>query len=426
MPGLLLTVALSLAGPAERAIHEVWARAERHERVAAICAAPSPPAERSAALARLGPDVVPVIVERLADRDTADDAVLLGALRILGPAPTAARLRDRLQADPPVTAGWRAAALRALGEVAGIQELGLVLELAACGEGGGTTQVGSSLEDACAAMLARSPEVVAWLSRRLDDSDDATAVHLVRALGRVPSLEGFDALSELLEGRPELEAAILVELGRAGAAAPDVVSEGAREQVRSYLDGGGDLLLKQACLTAARLGDFDVSERLVQLLDHESESVRGAALQGLRDLTGLALSPDRERWNGWLTAERRWYARHGADLPRTLSAGMPPAKIHATLGEVATHRYRRHELARAIVPLLEDGRPAVRRSACATLRQLDSSVAVEPLRHLLMDVDPGVASAALEALRSITRLNHPADPEAWRAAVRGSPVVAAR
>jgi len=128
--------------------------------------------------------------------------------------------------------------------------------------------------------------------------------------------------------------------------------------------------------------------------------VRSAAAWALERATGLRLRADAARWRAWLRAETLWFEREGERLGRELRDPSAEVAIRA-LGELAGHRWRRHELARVASSALEHGGPRVRRLACLALARLGSGAARAALERALEDEDEGVARAARAALETL-------------------------
>ena len=90
-----------------------------------------------------------------------------------------------------------------------------------------------------------------------------------------------------------------------------------------------------------------------------------------------------------------------------------PARVVHALNALSARRYRRDLIAREMATALVDGRPEVRRMACAALGRLGSRAVLTDLVQCLRDDASIVKAEAWASLKRLTGADLPAEPEAW-------------
>jgi hypothetical protein len=143
---------------------------------------------------------------------------------------------------------------------------------------------------------------------------------------------------------------------------------------------------------------------------------QASARWALETLSGEKKGPDPAAWTEWWSQEKTWAEDELPTLSDALQirdAQMVKASIDAGL----THRAHRHAVASAIKPMLDAQDPAAQRLACEVLAQIGSPRAIPWLIEKLESDNEDVRNAALNGLRTITKLDAPADGTAWRIAL---------
>ena len=115
-----------------------------------------------------------------------------------------------------------------------------------------------------------------------------------------------------------------------------------------------------------------------------------------------------------MRSESLWYERELPALTAQLSNGSGH-EASAALQAITRHRWRRHDLAGELEPLLTHPDAVVRRLACAALGQLGSATSIAGLLECMAsDPAPEVPREAWKALKKLTGLDLPQDPIAWK------------
>jgi HEAT repeat protein len=357
----------------------------------------------TAALAALGPAALPDLFAVLAHGlapdepiDSLEEQALLETLVSFGAPPLRAFLDQRLGATA-VSPEERDAMLDLLARFGTGRDVSLARRVI---EAGDVRGLELTLEVSLGALLRRDERGVEPVRRWLEQAPLELAGSLVRALGASGSSLALSALTDLLGREPDLDPALVAEIGRLAESAPKPLDAAITSALALALEGDDVQLQREAALALGRAQDFGSCELLVALLEHENRGLREAALWSLERSTGLSFRGDVRRWATWLRGERGWFEQELPGLAADLSA--PEARIALrALGEISVHRYRRHELAQELALALEHEAPEVRVHACLTLGRLSSSAALPGLLAALEDPDRRVAMAAYAALRQL-------------------------
>ena len=104
----------------------------------------------------------------------------------------------------------------------------------------------------------------------------------------------------------------------------------------------------------------------------------------------------------WMEDELRWFADHERPTLRELRSG-DLATVTQALQRLSQRRLFRDRLATAVLGLLEERNPVLRRMGCKALGSLGEPLAVPRLTEALGDRDDEVAAAAQAALERITQ-----------------------
>ena len=133
--------------------------------------------------------------------------------------------------------------------------------------------------------------------------------------------------------------------------------------------------------------------------------------------TGLALGRDKARWEEWLEGEREWWETESRREIGSLGS-QNSEKVLRVINTLASHRIYRDAVTQGLLPRLKDTNPRIRLATVQALLQLGSPDAQRPLIDALPDDDQAVCQAAHEALKTMSGLDLPPDPTAWREALR--------
>jgi hypothetical protein len=320
--------------------------------------------------------------------------------------------------DGPFLPAEREVALEILGEVGLREDLELALRLATPGPTEGTPpSLRRALLDALAGMFGRDPPSVQLVRELFDRAGPGLLDALVISLERAETPQGLIVLAALLGRSPEMDALVLSAIARVGRALQQPVDLGARVVVRGYLSNPDSALVQQATLAVAALGDDGATGDLIELLHSDDRSVRFNVHRALREITRLTLPPAAEAWEAWFAEESRWWEEDSTRVFADVRGGEPVAAARA-VREILRHRLGRHDLAQALRPCLSRPEPDLARMACAALGQLGSRAVQMPLVACLERPEEPVRQAAWKALRDVTGLDLPLEPQRWRAALR--------
>jgi HEAT repeat protein len=409
---LATALVLCAIGTAPRGASDVEAVVAVLER----CRQGAPPGGRlPAALAALGAGALPDLFTVLASGsglerpvEPAEEDALAEALASFGSPRLRPFLQGRLSREPAMEE--RLAALRVLARSGSSDDLGLV-RLATHGAG---PVFAGALQEACAGILRRDARALEALRRWMLEASLALGAAIARAVTESECPRALSALASTLGFRADLDAELLEQLALLIARAPKPVPEDDLHRIEDALERDDPRILRAATLALGHAQHAAALPRLIALLEHDSRGVSIAAEWALGNLTGLRFRADGERWRAWLRAEEAWLARNGERVHAELRDPAPRIVIRA-LGELGSHRWRRHELALDTAVALEHEDPLVRRLACLTLGRLGSSAAGPALTQALGDEDESVARAARQALE-VLRLA-PAEPDARALAI---------
>ena len=361
----------------------------------------APDARLAADLGALGPVHAPDLFAVLAfgpgperSLEGREEGALTQALASFGAASVRTLLKQRLAKEPAPEE--RLAVLRVLLRVGTSEDVPLLRKSLQAGSGG----LLDALEEAGAGMLGRDARALEALRRWMLEAPIEVGATLAHALVASSCPGAPLALARTLGFRAELDAGLLEELGSLLARAPKPVDPEVLQPIEEALGGDDELVLRAAARALGHAQDADALQRLIGLLENPSLSVSAAAEEALGEITGLRFRADVGRWRAWLRAEEAWLAENGRRLRAELVDPAPAVAIRA-LGELSSHRWRRHELALTVATALEHADARVRCLACTVLARLGSSAAAPALERALEDEDEAVARAAREALQAL-------------------------
>jgi hypothetical protein len=315
----------------------------------------------------------------------------------------------------------RHAALGCLGAVGRSNDLVGLFELAlTADEKKPDERMAAALRRAVTTVCTRDPRALEQLITLRRVTRPELLPMLVRAVGDTHDPRGLAYLSDVTYWHEDLALEVLGQVPALGPSGDEQVDGAMRVRLRSFLDERQPAHCRAAITGLAALGDQEGISPLIPLLASENPGLAQNAHRALIDLTGLLLPPEAEAWQSWHEAELAWLVRQKpAELQRLHSH--EPAYVVAALRSLLAHPLARAELRAALPDLLQSQKPALRILACRTLAEIEAHGAVEKLVWTLEDSQPDVVTAAHEALRKLTGLALPAEPQAWQAAMQTQP-----
>lgn len=268
-------------------------------------------------------------------------------------------------------------------------------------------------ETALTAMLKRDQRAVRQLADDWDDWPDNLWIPTVKSVGGSSNAAGLDLLIWLLRDAEGTQEFLVQQIGRVVESAHLPGDFALHSTLIQFADSQNAALRREACVTLGKLQCAEAIEMLIDRLTDPHSSVRESAIWSLHGITGKSLKAEPERWRLWHESEARWWRDEYRAIYENLSSD-DPAVIGVAIRELGRRKLHRHELARDLLPLLDDPRESVQCMTIAGLGALGSAVAVEPLAQLLDSEFAEVRKLALQALESITgRSDLPADRSAW-------------
>ncbi|MFT5289473.1 MAG: HEAT repeat protein [Planctomycetota bacterium] len=360
----------------------------------------------------LGPGLLQHYVKVLGSRQLPDTTpldegrrrALLEAITLLDRASVISFV-EQLATRPGNSLDDRRGALELLAQVGRQRELALALKL--CADENSEVIDANLRQSLCESVqgLLQNDAGTHIEIRSIATSLDPTAASpLVRAVAEDQSADAWVTLERLLGASPELDRVTLTSIGQLARKAPGTSPALLTEQVAGYLSDSDLVLVRRAIATLGALDAQGQYLPLIALLDNEQEDVQEVAHLALVKLTDLELPSDSRRWRNWLKTEEDWWRLEASVLLKQVRCGQLGG-TQAALRSLSSHRLRRDEIARAILPLLELESPELRSAACDALGILGAKIAVpaiEELRHYYGESDEssGPAAAALARLKS--------------------------
>ena len=270
-----------------------------------------------------------------------------------------------------------------------------------------------AVEEAFAGVLRRDARAYRRLRAGLRRLDPAHLESFARALGTVGSGAGIDLLGEIMGRSASLDLAALDALGHMRRFQPETMEGRPADVVVFHLASLDPRIRRQAAISLGRLRDTDSVHLLIDMLGDMDGRARQGALWALREITGLRLPADRDRWARYQDDEMEWFATEAAALADRAAHGDTYTSVDA-LRVISSHPLFRSELSAAIVPALGHEEETAAVAACTALVRLDAPIGVAVLIATLADPRDAVRDAAHMGLLSMTGGELAADPEAWR------------
>lgn len=316
--------------------------------------------------------------------------------------------------EPTVMA--RAVALRLLALGAGSNRLSQLFELAVPTEDAELEPACTdALEWAIEYLLASDPRSTRNRLQSLSGRGSNLLLPTVlRALGDHGDPAGLRVLLPIIERHAELRLLGFAQARRMGPSGDEDLDQRFTSLLRGHLSTAEPKLARSAALVLGEFSDPASIEQLIGLL--EGSSAGGEAHWALGRISGLGFSRDQDRWEHWYKKETEFFKRSYDTCLRNLHGPHPGRAVEA-IRELSRHRLYRHQVAAELATALRLGQPELRRMLCNALEALGSAPTASSLVPLLQDPDPVVVKAAWRALKAVTQLNLPLEPEAWTSAI---------
>lgn len=342
--------------------------------------------------------------------------ILLDSLRRLPPNQAIDGLRSRITERTSVD--MRVQVIQILAEIGGVRAFEGVMGIATALDPiqWRRTFVQVPIEDSLVKLVAKSPRLARLLEQVLDGADPGFAPIVVRALcaARVPT--ALRALPRCLGRDAELDLCVLESLAKIGARFDPAADPEGTKRLRAQLDHQDATVRRAAAVVLARIGDADSCTALVTWLGSADTLTLGAARWSLETISGANLGTERAAWTEWWEREKAW---REDELPRLAEAitGGEATQVTSAIDAILSHRVHRHEASAALRPALASPDPAAQGLACSALARLGSPRAIPWLIEKLESTNEEVRYQAWSGLRTLTKLDVPAEAPAWRIAL---------
>ncbi|MEO0649460.1 MAG: hypothetical protein AAFZ65_02130 [Planctomycetota bacterium] len=378
----------------------------------------------ASSLASLGPAATPILLDRWISSTPATDAdrtpgasevQLSTALQLALNQLPIAGLRDAIDqiARPGARPTEVLAALELLGRIGDPGDLERVAALATAG-GDPNLEVRRAYEHAVLSLIDGEDTARISFCRRLPDLRPRLISSAVNAVTATGGAGAFEALSGGLGRRAD--GPILLSLARL-ADRPDLrPSEESLAAVERSLAEADPAVVALAAEVLADLQAIEAAPALIEALRRADGRHRPCLADRLFVLTRADLGTDPRAWERWHAKEMRWLASEASSLEWDLQRG-PSRQARVALQALASHPLHRRALASALLYGLERPEDDIVEAACTALAAYDAQPAIGRLAALLEHPSSGVRNAAWQALRSLSDLDLPQDPDAWKAAL---------
>jgi HEAT repeat protein len=270
-----------------------------------------------------------------------------------------------------------------------------------------------TLRSATTTLLRRIPSAWPALATVLRKTDPSTARPLLDALGSTRDPRALGILLEVARTNAKLKWQAAGLAPRCGSSLNAELDRQFLEWVRNELPNAEPPYARTLLACVGALDDGAWVPTLIERLEDENSGIREEALGGLRRISGLAYPMDPKAWRTWYETETRWHTVQRPKLLLQFASAETP-KVLAAVREYSQHRTRRGELADELLRVLEHSKPEVRIQVISVLEQLGSPVACPALLGLLRDDDKRVVEGAWRALRAISGIELPHDPDQLR------------
>lgn len=249
-------------------------------------------------------------------------------------------------------------------------------------------------------ILKRDASGYPWLRTQIERAPACLQEPIVFAIGDTHDPCGIEPLALVLAFHPELAPLVVAQVRLLGQSCDSEANRRLAREVRPYL---ASERIELACATARALGELGDDEsvpEILALLESPQPALVQSAHWALRRISRLNLPALVGPWRASLSSEQLWWDKEAAAIFQQATHGIPPERLSA-VAALGGRPWRRADVARELLPTLQDRDAAVRLRACASLGQLGSPVASATLADTLADPDRAVAEAALKALVAI-------------------------
>jgi hypothetical protein len=341
--------------------------------------------------------------------------LLLSGMARLRPSTLRSAIEARLARDPDGYA-TRLAAIHVFGTFASAADIPRLVALAPRDPGTEKTILRTSREPlraACTKILKRDPRAITEFGDVLGRADVSTASVLLDAIATSQDPRALGALFAATPLQPDLGPQIAALATKCGASSDGALNRVFTQWLLAELCTARPEYARTLLQAVGVLDDGSNVPALIDQLSSKDAGVRDSALWALRRVSGLAFPADRAPWLTWIRGEVDWHTNARPRLRLALASSDPKLVVPA-LRSYGEHRTRRTELAQEVARALADRHPEIRCLACSVLQQIGCVSSSAALTGALQDSDPGVAEAAWKALKAITGLDLPRDPNRIR------------
>lgn len=267
-------------------------------------------------------------------------------------------------------------------------------------------------EAAVTRLIQQDAQALTELRDLVRACDKSLRPSIVRSLGSGGRPEGLRLLLDIAEARGELGTLAIAQVGRLGASPDLSVNRDWADFLSGVLRSEDGPNIRLALIAAGTVEAYSAMDEILTMAREGTGRSRDA-FWALRNMTGLNLPDDVDRWEAWLREEREWFKRDFPGILQDLRTGSQAEALRAAR-TISGHRYRRDlivvELEAAIDVVDHRVRPAI----CSALGNLGSMRAVPVLVDLLDFGTPGTSAAAQAALVRLTgRRDVAADARLW-------------
>jgi HEAT repeat protein len=342
--------------------------------------------------------------------------ILVDALKLLPAHDAIDGLRSRITTKTSVDA--RLLAIQVLSEIGGVPAFDGAIGIAGAFDPiqWQRTFVQVAIENACVELVGRNPRIARRLASSMQDSPPGLAQIEARALTRARAATALPALLASLGRDSALDLCILQQLEKIGDRCDPLAAPDALKRLHAMLESPDHDVQRAALVAAARMGDTESVPLMLSRLTSADTLTQTSARWSLETLSGEKRGLDPAAWIEWWSHEKTWAEEELPNLSYELQI-RDAEKVKLSIDAGLTHRAHRHAVASAIKPMLEAQDPAAQRLACGVLAQIGSPRALPWLIEKLESESEDVRNAAWNGLRTITKLDVPADAAAWRLAL---------
>ena len=251
-------------------------------------------------------------------------------------------------------------------------------------------QITDAVARLCSGSHVGASEVAAWLSAGgpalstsiVDGVDRAKAVMvIVQCLQHTTGAEGA-----LLN-----RAAGLIQRGE------PVATESAVRATLPFLDSQNAFERAESSTILGLVGDRRHVGPLIAGLKDSESMVRTNTLKALKNLTGMTISGDADRWQRWHADQEQWWENKGASLVHSLGSARRH-EIVSILKQVSTRRLYRKEISAQLLPMLKRAEADEVQVAVASLATLRDPSTLPEILKLRRHGDPRVRSSVEDAV----------------------------